>query len=1239
MKVNNTNSNQPSKIIDREKDNHKEKFQPIMPYYIMTNRIYSSHYNSPKNPKLIIQKKNNINNLKDLNINTKNNQKKITKSNSTLSSYNYFNGSNYSKQNINTKKIYKNDINLNSVENSPTIKDKILSHSKNNIKNGNKNKNKKKINFDSNLLIKKISKPNKQKSCKDIFYDNKNCYTLNTSEAKKKNFKMIMTSLNNSKNSSHEKIKINSKKKFHKFNYLIYNNKNNNNGQGNNLNNKKLSLNNSAKSIISKNINTTNNNNNGLNYIYNNTKLGKIYKKNHAKFISNELFQPDSKKQGLNFFMNYIKGANNVQSNINSCKSINSTNGNNSYKNPKIKCINELKNEFINKENNYNFLSKPSSNKNIINSTSSIKSNKYYPYQQTTARSLSKNAKNDKFNNGFSYNYNINFNNKNSKKNSLNKEKINIKKILGQNQKDSPFYKYCHKTTGNYFQLNNSNNNHNNYYKTLKFSLKNKNNRHIIKGNNAINIVKDKQKNENINNEINYNSKMNKILIDSLQEISKIKNDFAKHFTANNSPNPKNNIQIKKEIDNYNYNNNNNNLNISKNNNFNNNTNLFKKKKKLLKNSSVKKNNNSKIKKKDSPKKNNIKIKKENINQLTHNNSKINIKKIFEPKNENEMIQIKNISLTNQYNQTLTHSSRSCIHDSFYYLKESQKLSNYIKNYFSQNNKYPETNLNFYKYGRLIGQGAFGKVNLGLNILTGRVVAIKSFNKSNINSNSENMKKILYETNLMKKLNHPNITRILELFEDKEYILIIMEYINGGNLFSFLKKRRKVSEKTAKFLFKQVILGIKYMHKQNIVHRDIKLENILIDLNNNIKICDFGIGRVLSSPDQLLYDQCGTPMYIAPEILLSSKEKGYKPFPVDIWSSGIALYILLSGSLPFSFKNGKSVSIEESEKNENNNTEELQFSIINSEPKHIENISDEARDLLKGLLNKNPDKRLNCDEILSHKWLKDVNDNLDNNKYHLFTKAEMQMLSKTYVDYRKDKNDNLKENFTLSNLFIDDKNNKNDKNSETKSSILAPFNSINNTDEDDDNDDFYFDEFILDDFNNKNIQLENGIIAIGNKVKEFNMLYEMNNNCEVDNGIIINSKTNTIASITNNNNNITINSLTESFSEKYETLWKSEKENQENIKNKKIQNLQNNKDNKDNKDTKIKRIINDYKDNKKNDNNENYENKDKDDEINNILDQLEKLGYDKKYVKECIENNVLCHASTAYFLLLNYDKI
>ena len=95
-----------------------------------------------------------------------------------------------------------------------------------------------------------------------------------------------------------------------------------------------------------------------------------------------------------------------------------------------------------------------------------------------------------------------------------------------------------------------------------------------------------------------------------------------------------------------------------------------------------------------------------------------------------------------------------------------------------------------------------------------------------------------------------------------------MEYINWGNLFSYVKKRRKLSEKVAKFIFRQIILGIKHIHSQLIVHRDLKLENILIDMDKNFKICDFGICIILLSQNQVLYSHCGTPMYIAPEILL-----------------------------------------------------------------------------------------------------------------------------------------------------------------------------------------------------------------------------------------------------------------------------------------------------------------------------------------------------------------------------------
>ena len=526
-----------------------------------------------------------------------------------------------------------------------------------------------------------------------------------------------------------------------------------------------------------------------------------------------------------------------------------------------------------------------------------------------------------------------------------------------------------------------------------------------------------------------------------------------------------------------------------------------------------------------------------------------------------------------------------------YYLNESIQLSNKIKEYYKLTKKYPKTDLSFYKYGRLIGQGAFGKVNIGLNVLSGRIVAIKSFDKNKLNSNSENMKKILYESNLMKKLNHPNITKILEIFEDGNYFLIIMEYINGGNLFSFVKKRRKISEKTAKFLFRQIILGIQHMHSKNIVHRDIKLENILIDLNNNIKICDFGISLILKSLSDILYDQCGTPMYMAPEILLSNKNKqiGYIGPPVDIWSAGIALYIMLSGNLPFDISEiSRDIKIEK-EYNEYANNIILQYCILSKEPKKIDDISDLAHDLLKGILNKNPKKRLTYEQILNHPWLYFD----DNYKYHLFTKAEIIMLSKTFIDYRYNKMEDLIETFTLSNLKNDNnKNNKEkiiDNNNSSKSSILTPYNSAIYENSTPLNDTINKNN-IIDDEKNNDIKIENSDIIFSNKAKELNMIYELNNNGEIDNGILINSKTNSTRS--NKLNNLKENELI-------------------------------------------------YEDNIKSNNNCYKKNNlvNKKERIEFLLDKIELMGYDKNYSRKIIENNELSQVYALYFLLDNYDKI
>ena len=523
---------------------------------------------------------------------------------------------------------------------------------------------------------------------------------------------------------------------------------------------------------------------------------------------------------------------------------------------------------------------------------------------------------------------------------------------------------------------------------------------------------------------------------------------------------------------------------------------------------------------------------------------------------------------TTTYFHPLSSLSTTSTHHNTY-MAQSKQLQIYI-----QSQSTPHTELSFYLYGRRIGQGAFGKVNLGLNVLTGRVVAIKSFNKTSPNYNDDNRNKILYETNLMKRLNHPSIVRILETFETNEYMLIIMEYINGGNLYSFVKKRRKLTEQTAKFLFWQIIHGIHYMHSVGIVHRDIKLENILIDLHNNVKICDFGIGKVLPQTNNdtyVLHEQCGTPMYIAPEILLSTHDKGYKPFPVDMWSSGVALYIMLSGQLPFPI--------------ENKNNSELQYAIVHSQPTCVDGISAEAQDLLFGLLDKNPATRYTAEDVLKHRWFIDENFNYNPERYHLFTKAEMMMLSKTYIDYRYAKEEDLIECFSISNLRNDDEtvcdnNNNNIKNNETKSLILAPFNSmVTNSCNDVD------DSINESERNNSTVhllQLKNNVLLFNNKIKEYNLNYELNNNGELDNGVLVNSKFDienniNISSTINDNNEQCINNTIKTT---------NDKERKE-----------------------------------------------------GILRKMKEMGYDKEYVEEVLRKGELCYVTAVYFLIENYEHI
>ena len=529
-----------------------------------------------------------------------------------------------------------------------------------------------------------------------------------------------------------------------------------------------------------------------------------------------------------------------------------------------------------------------------------------------------------------------------------------------------------------------------------------------------------------------------------------------------------------------------------------------------------------------------------------------------------------------------------------YYLKESERLSKYINEYFLKCEHYPKSQISFYKYGRLIGKGAFGKVNLGLHILTGRIVAIKSFNKKKLNSDKAKAK-IYHEINLMKNLRHSSVVKILDTFETENYIFIIMENIAGGDLLSFVKKRTKLNEKVCKYIFKQILEAIKYIHSKNIVHRDIKLDNVLIDLNNNIKICDFGVGKMIHDKEILL-DQCGTPAYIAPEILLN---KGYDGFGVDIWSSGIVLYTMLSGMVPFKA----------------NNINDLQNNIITGNFKEIHGISKDCNDLLHKLLQINPKKRITINDALNHPWITGI----EENKLTLFTKAEMVLLSKNYFDYRNCNKEEVVENFSLKNLDTKEEN----KNNLTKSFVFAPFNSSYSTDSKN--------KIHLD----NNLNVENNLILFDENINILNRQYELNNNGEIDHGILIN-RSKMSSSCSNRLNEGNKNTKREENDIKDKNKSKSK-----DIYNNIIKEEEQIKKLSENDSKKFINISNKEKETnilfKSKGNASFLTNSFNNEEIldENVLQNVEKLGYKKEYVKKCVVNNEINYCTATYYLLLS----
>ena len=254
---------------------------------------------------------------------------------------------------------------------------------------------------------------------------------------------------------------------------------------------------------------------------------------------------------------------------------------------------------------------------------------------------------------------------------------------------------------------------------------------------------------------------------------------------------------------------------------------------------------------------------------------------------------------------------------------------------------------------KCIGSGAFGSVWKVRNKINNQIYAIKVINKEYIikQSMTEQIKK---EIEIMYKLDHPHIIKLYSHFEDDKDFCLIMEYASRGQLYSFIKRQKKLNQISAKQYIKEIISAVKYLHSLDppIIHRDIKPENILIDIDGNCKLGDFGLAQNENDLNYIKDDYCGTLEYLAPETLNNS----HQGKSVDIWALGVLLFEMLTGRPPFKIEKDKLELYKNS-----NDTKLWKINWTDDFPRL-------ARDLVSRILVPNPKDRLNIEQILSHQW-------------------------------------------------------------------------------------------------------------------------------------------------------------------------------------------------------------------------------------------------------------------------------
>ncbi|CAF0978386.1 unnamed protein product [Adineta ricciae] len=296
----------------------------------------------------------------------------------------------------------------------------------------------------------------------------------------------------------------------------------------------------------------------------------------------------------------------------------------------------------------------------------------------------------------------------------------------------------------------------------------------------------------------------------------------------------------------------------------------------------------------------------------------------------------------------------------------------YIDTNAKEDSSIPDVVREKYIVSKEIGRGAYGEVKLCFirgtcNRFAMKIIAKKHFTMLGTQAHTFNQQ-IQAECNILQGLDHPCIIRVYDVYDTPNAVYIILELVEGGELFDRIVASGQFDEPTTKFLFRQMCLGVKYLHDRSITHRDLKPENVLLtspDTNETlVKITDFGLSRFINETT-LMKTFCGTPNYLAPEVLITRGESSYTN-KVDVWSLGVILYVCLVGYPPFSDSiSGKPLN------------DQIIEGLYTFPDEFWSDVSDSAKDLIRKMMCTDPAKRLTMDGVLQHPWLAD---DLDNTK-------------------------------------------------------------------------------------------------------------------------------------------------------------------------------------------------------------------------------------------------------------------